>query len=95
LTRDICATVEGIVGSKRTGGGNPHPKMPRVPAWLGLWERGARHTELAPLLDIVHSVLSAHVTTAATERDRSMWGRVYNSTRNALGQERAKKLIAV
>jgi hAT family C-terminal dimerisation region len=95
LTRDIRAIVEGLAGSKRTGNDSFKPKMPRMRARLGLWEKGAKGTELEPLLDVARRVLSAHVTTAATERDWSMWGRVYNSTRNALGQDRAKKMIAV
>jgi hypothetical protein len=35
------------------------------------------------------------VTSASTERNWSLWGRVYNASRNAFGQERAKKMIAI
>jgi hypothetical protein len=58
-----------------------------------LQAREAKQTELSP--HVARGVLSAHVSTAVTERARSRWGRLCNSTRNALGQERAKKMIAV
>ena len=35
----------------------------------------------------------ACITTASTERNWTLWGRVYTSARTALGLERAKKLI--
>jgi hypothetical protein len=38
-------------------------------------------------------LLCLHATSAATERNWSLWGREYTSARNALGLERAKKLI--
>jgi hypothetical protein len=67
-----------------------------MPARLGLWEKYApRLEELKPLLDVAQRLLLAHVTSASTERNWSLWGRMYNAARNALGQERAKKMIAI
>jgi hypothetical protein len=38
-------------------------------------------------------LLSMQATSAATERNWALWGRVHGASRNALGMERAKKLI--
>ena len=38
---------------------------------------------------------SAHVTTAATERNWSAWGRTYTGARNAPGIETAEKLVYI
>jgi hypothetical protein len=46
--------------------------------------------ELAP---VALRLLSMHPTSASTERNLVLWGRVYTGARNALGLERAKKLI--
>jgi hAT family C-terminal dimerisation region len=95
LTRDIRAIVRGLCRQQaHRRRQSPAQDAAHACAARALGGR-AKHTELAPLLDVARRVLTAHITTAATERDWSMWGRVYNSTRNALGQERAKKLIAV
>jgi hypothetical protein len=63
---------------------------------LILWERyGTTDEMLAPLADVAQRLLRVHVTFAATERDWSLWGRVYNASRSQLAQERAKKLFAI
>jgi hypothetical protein len=58
----------------------------------GLWKRygTARFPELS---SVALRLLSIHPASAATERNWSLWGRVYTSARNALGLERAKALI--
>jgi hypothetical protein len=40
-------------------------------------------------------LLSAHATSAATERNWSLWGRIYCAARSSLGMQRAKALIAI
>jgi hypothetical protein len=40
-------------------------------------------------------LLAMHVTTAATERDWSEWGRMYTQIRNALSIKRAKKMVTI
>lgn len=39
--------------------------------------------------------MTCHATACATERNWSLWGRVYASARNGLAAERAKKLITI
>jgi hypothetical protein len=40
-------------------------------------------------------LLSVHATSAATERNWSLWGRMYCAARSSLGMQRAKALIAI
>jgi hypothetical protein len=40
-------------------------------------------------------LLSAHATSAASERNWSLWGRTYCAARSSLGMQRAKALIAI
>jgi hypothetical protein len=96
LKGPIRALVNGYAGCKRVDADAPRPKMPQMRARLGLWEKYATQIDdLKPLLNVAQRLLSAHVTSASTERNWSLWGRVYNASRNALGQERAKKMIAI
>jgi hypothetical protein len=39
--------------------------------------------------------MSLHSKSAATERNWSLWGRVYTASRSRLGIERAKRLITL
>jgi hypothetical protein len=39
--------------------------------------------------------MACHATACATEQKWSLWGRVYTSSHNSLGAERAKKLITI
>lgn len=59
----------------------------------GVWSRfGGAHPELQAT---VLRLMACHATACATERNWSLWGRVYSSARNALAAERAKKLITI
>jgi hypothetical protein len=40
-------------------------------------------------------LLSAHATSAATERNWSLWGHMYCAARSSLGMQRVKALIAI
>ena len=51
--------------------------------------------DVAELRDVAAKLLSCHATSAATERNWSLWGRTYNSARSSLGMERAKAMIAI
>jgi hypothetical protein len=63
---------------------------------LGLWEKYATQFEdMQPFLPVAQRLSSAHVTSTSTERNWSPWGRDDNASRNALGHERAKKMIAI
>jgi hypothetical protein len=55
----------------------------------GFWKRFG-YTKFPLLSEVALRVMSVHPTSAATERNWSLWGRVYTS---ALGLERAKKMI--
>jgi hypothetical protein len=46
------------------------------------------------LADVALRLMSVHPTSCAAERNWSLWGRVYSAVRNALGADRAKKMIA-
>ena len=47
------------------------------------------------LAPVVERLMMYHETSGASERNWLMWGRVYSASRNALGMEQAKKLIAI
>jgi hypothetical protein len=51
--------------------------------------------DISELRDVAVRLLSAHATTAASERNWSLWGRTYCAARSSLGMERAKALIAI
>ena len=51
--------------------------------------------EVPELRDVAVRLLSAHATSAAAERNRSLWGRIYCAARSSLGMERAKAMIAI
>lgn len=59
----------------------------------GVWKRyGSK--QYPALAQVALRLLSMHGTSAATERNWALWGRVYTASRNRLGLERAKKLIS-
>jgi hypothetical protein len=51
--------------------------------------------DISELRDVAVRLLSAHATTAASQRNWSLWGRTYCAARSSLGMERAKALIAI
>jgi hypothetical protein len=68
-------------------------KMPSIESSQGVWTKfGGTWPELQAT---VLRLMACHATAYATERDWSLWGRVYTSSRNRLGAERAKKLITI
>jgi hypothetical protein len=52
-----------------------------------------RSEQLPELAPVALRLLSMHPTSASTEHNWALWGRVYTGARNALGLERVKKLI--
>lgn len=78
----------GPVGSKRA-----REEVPSSLDRLRVWRRfGGKMPELQ---SVAVRLLSAHATSAATERNWSLWGRMYCSARSSLGMDRAKALIAI
>jgi hypothetical protein len=57
----------------------------------GVWKRYDFCSELA---QVAVRLMSVHPTSCAAERNWSRWRKVYASSRNALGADRAKKMIA-
>jgi hypothetical protein len=47
------------------------------------------------LRDVALRLLSAHATSTASERNWSLWGRIYCASPSSLGMERTKALIAI
>ena len=60
---------------------------------LAVWQKfGA---DVPELREVAVRLLSAHATSAAPERNWSLWGCIYCAAHSALGMERAKALIAI
>ncbi|KAJ9517029.1 hypothetical protein QJQ45_002543 [Haematococcus lacustris] len=60
-----------------------------VAARRNFWRKAASNFPL--LAAAACKLLAVHVTSAASERNWSAWGRLYTAARNRLGMERAKK----
>jgi len=58
------------------------------------WATKASH-QFPLLATAAQKLLSAHVTTAAAERNWSAWGRTYTALRNSLSIQTAEKLVYV
>ena len=55
---------------------------------------GAKHS--FPLIaEAARRLLSMHVTSCSSERNWSLWGRVFTAARNRLGKERGEKMIYI
>jgi hypothetical protein len=61
----------------------------RVTVWSKFGE------DIPELRNVAVRLLSAHATSAASERNWSLWGRTYCAARSSLGMQRAKALIAI
>jgi hypothetical protein len=68
-------------------------EMPSMESRQGMWSKfGGAWPELQAT--VLH-LMACLATACATERNWSLWGRVYTSSRNSLGAEHAKKLITI
>lgn len=68
---------------------------PSKPVFMRMfWATKASH-QFPLLATAAQKLLSAHVTTAAAERNWSAWGRTYTSLRNTLSIQTAERLIYV
>jgi hypothetical protein len=61
----------------------------RVTVWSKFGE------DIPELRNVAVRLLSAHATSAASERNWSLWGRTYCAAPSPLGMQRAKALIAI
>jgi hAT family C-terminal dimerisation region len=83
------AAQAASVGKKRK-----FAEMSAMSTRVRIWDQyGKEH--FPNLTCVVLKLLSCHATTCATERNWHLWGRIYTASRNALGMERAKKMIAI
>jgi hypothetical protein len=92
--KGCAATLQQAQGAGADAGHKSAlPEVAGVRRRKGVWKRYGRQTYPA-LSDAAIRLLCVHGTSCTTERNWALWGRVYASSRNALGMERAKKLIA-
>jgi hypothetical protein len=92
---DMCGKIIVCAGKTETTGARTSCTTDHVAAVkmrIGFWKCFG-HTNYPFLSEVAQRVMSVHPTSAATERNWSLWGRVCTSARNALGLERAKKMI--
>jgi hypothetical protein len=75
------------VGEKRE-----REEVASITARKGCW-KGYPGGTYPALAAVVIRLMYLHSTSAATERNWSLWGRVYTASRSRLGIERAKRLI--
>ena len=58
-----------------------------------MWEKFG--DELPKLQEVALRLLPCHATSASTERNWSLWGRIYSSARSCLGMNNAKAMITI
>ena len=63
-----------------------------VHARTGVWKKNGA-TLWPELAKVAIKLMGMHPTSASTERNWSLWGRVYTAARNALSLDRARKII--
>jgi hypothetical protein len=88
-----AATAAAALATQRSNK-RKRAEIPSMSMRLKIWSKfGAK--EFGSLTKVVQRLLACHATSCATERNWSLWGRVYTASRNALGMERGKKLISI
>jgi hypothetical protein len=68
-------------------------EVPTAAVRIRVWRKFG--DSMPELQAVAVRLLSAHATRAATERNWSLWGRMYCAARSSLGMQRAKALIAI
>jgi hypothetical protein len=68
-------------------------RVPIAREQISIWAKFGG--DMPELQAIAQRLLACHATSASTERNWSLWGRIYSSARTRLGMERAKCLIAI
>jgi hypothetical protein len=94
-TGALCQPVGACAQQGETAqsmGKRQRPKPASIAQRKGTWTRYGVEVHGA-LAKVSLQLLSMHASSAATERNWALWGRVYGASRNAPGMERAKKLI--
>jgi hypothetical protein len=88
-----AAKAAAALASKRSNK-RTFAEKPSLSLRLEIWSRYSTK-EFASLSKFVQRLLACHATSCATERNWSLWRRVCTASRNALGMERAEKLITL
>jgi hypothetical protein len=94
-TGALCQPVGAYAQQRKTAqsmGKRQRPQVTSIAQQKGVSTRYGVEIHGA-LAEVALRLLSTHATSAATERNWALRGRVYGASRNALGMERAKKLI--
>jgi hypothetical protein len=79
--------------SKRPRDGGADRPPPKTCVRVRAWRRS--ESDYPSLHDVACRLSLAHATSAASERNWSVWGDVFTSARTKLGLERSKALIAI
>lgn len=95
----VAVVAKPTLEAAEVAAAGPHNKrarveMPLMSIRVQVWKKAGKII-FPKLTSVATRLLCCHATTCSTERNWSLWGRVYTASRNALGMERAKKLIAL
>jgi hAT family C-terminal dimerisation region len=88
----VCVEQKPAAPATGRGTKRAREQVTSIAMRKGVWKRYGKR-QYPNLAKVAVRLLCAHPTSASTERNWSLWGRVYTATRTALGLERAKKLI--
>jgi hypothetical protein len=77
-----------LLGSKRS-----RQEVPTATVRIRVWRKFG--DSMPELQAVPERLLSVHATSAATELNWSLWGRMHCATRSSLGMQCAKALIAI
>ena len=79
---------------EESASGSKHKRMEVAPvhARTGVWKKNGA-TLWPELAKVAIKLMGMHPSSASTERNWSLWGRVYTAARNALSLDRARKII--
>ena len=92
--KPAAAVLPATVNTGATSGKYKFAVIPKTAARMKIWVTHGKDA-FSNYVDVVQQLLCCHTTSSATERNWSVWGRVYAAARNRLGIERAKKMIAM
>jgi hypothetical protein len=87
-----CVEPRGAARPATAGNKRQHEQVASVKMRQGVWSRYGSE-QLPELTHLALRLLSKHPTSASAKHNWALWGRAYAAARNALGLERAKKLI--
>jgi hypothetical protein len=89
----LAAAVAALANANSTSKKWKLANMPNVCLRMKHWSQCG--TGFPEISDVAQKLLTCHATSCVTERNWSLWGRVYTSSRTALGIERETKIITI